>query len=49
MSNGIPVSSPPKELSSLITRLFPIGLPMPGGPISLSASLAPIGKDEPDE
>ena len=41
--------SPPKELSSIITRLFPIGLPMPGGPISFSATLAPHGKDEPDE
>ena len=41
--------SPPKELSSFITRLFPIGLPMQGGPISISATLAPLGKDEADE
>ena len=41
--------SPPEELSSFITRLFPIGLPMPGGPISFSATLAPFGKDEADE
>ena len=34
---------------SIITRLFPIGLPMPGGPIPFSVSLAPIGKNEPDE
>ena len=40
---------PPEELTSFITRLFPIGLPMPGGPISFSATLAPLGKDEADE
>ena len=41
--------SPPKELRSIITCLFPIGLPMTGGPISFSATLAPLGKDEADE
>lgn len=43
------IDSPPKELLSIITCLFPIGLPMPGGPISSSASLTPLSKDEPDE
>ena len=45
VKNGLP----PEELPSVITRLFPIGLPMPGGPISFSVTLAPLGKDEADE
>ncbi len=43
------IDSPPKELLSIITCLFPIGLPMPGGPISFSATLAPLGEDKADE
>ena len=43
------IDSPPKELPTIITCLFPIGLPMPGGPISFSATLASLGKDEADE
>ena len=43
------IDSPPKELPTIITRLFPIGLFLPGGPISFSATLAPLCKDEADE
>ena len=40
---------PPEELSSFITRLFPIGLPMPGSLFSFFTTLAPLGEDEADE
>ena len=34
---------------SFITRLFPIGLPMPGSLFSFFTTLTPFGKDEADE
>jgi hypothetical protein len=43
------IDSPPEELPPIITRFFPIGLPLPGGPIPFSATLVPFGKDEADE
>ena len=39
---------PSEELPSFITRLFPIGLPMPGGPIFLFLPFILVGYDEHD-
>ena len=44
--NTVPL--PSEELSSVITRFLPIGLPMPGSPISFFLSLVLVGDDKHD-
>lgn len=39
---------PSKELSTIITLTFPIGLPMPGSPIFLFLPLVFVGGDKHD-
>ena len=44
----IMTSLPSEELSSVIARSLPIGLPMPGSPISFFLSLVLVGDDKHD-
>ena len=48
ISTMIMNSLPPKELSTIITLTFPIGLPMPGSPIFLFLALVFVGDDKHD-